>query len=152
MSMRHVAALVVAVMVASQAVGCGGGNDPSGSLPSLDILVGDLDGLLRQSIVDIGLDPDVGRRELVDEACIGPGDGKNLRYYFDEPSHDRGAMLLRRLKDHWSEAPYELNEPGAFQDDDELVTLLAGTELFNLEGWWFPGSKELAIGGSTPCV
>lgn len=112
-----------------------------------------LDDLVRESISQIGLDPAAARREVRDNSCFDvDGNGKNLRFYFDEPSHDRAVELLRALEDSWSTGEFELNEPEAFQDDGELVSLLAVSGPFSLEGWWFPASKELAIGGSTLCI
>ncbi len=112
----------------------------------------ELDSLLLTSIAEVELDSDAARREVVDNSCVGPGGtGKNVRFYFDEPSHDRAVDTLRALESYWSSAEgVEIND--ALQDDGSLASLLAVSGDLGLEGWWFPASEELAIGGSTTCV
>jgi hypothetical protein len=92
---HRIAALLLVGLVAAS---CGGEDraaEPSQTSDAEDALdekVAELDVILREAVTAIGLEPDVGQRDVVDNPCIGPGgDGKNVRYYFDEPSHDRGV-------------------------------------------------------------
>ncbi|KAA0232111.1 MAG: hypothetical protein EDR02_18635 [Actinobacteria bacterium] len=120
---------------------------------TLEDHVYELDRILRASIVEIGLDPEVARRELDDNSCIGPGgEGRNIEFYYDEPSHDRGVEYLRALEQAWNVGEFELNGPEPFQDDGSWASLLAVSGPYSLGADWFPASKELAIGGSTPCI
>lgn len=147
----------VALLVLVSLVSCG--NDevavPAGTsevLPTLEEQVDELDALLRESIAEVGLDPGAGRREVVDNSCVGPGgNGRNVRYYYDEPSHDRGVEYLSALEAYWSQTDgFGINDP--LQDDGSFATLLAVSGEFRLGAYRFPASEELAIGGSTPCI
>jgi hypothetical protein len=150
-----VALLVVGLLAASCGAEDGEGRiEPSQTSDAervLDEKVAELDVILREAVTAIGLEPDAGQRDVVDNPCIGPGgDGKNVRYYFDEPSHDRGVAYLRALQEHWSTGKFAINNP--LQDDGSWATFLAVGGEFALEGHWFPASMELAVGGSTPCI
>jgi len=147
----------VALLVLISLVSCG--NDevavPAGTsevMPTLEEQVDELDALLRESIAEVGLDPGAGRREVVDNSCVGPGgNSKNVRYYYDEPSHDRGVEYLSALEVYWSQTDgFGINDP--LQDDGSFATLLAVSGEFRLGAYRFPASEELAISGSTPCI
>ena len=149
--------VLVALLVLASLVSCGKDEvaEPAGTsgvTPTLEEQVDELDALLRESIAEVGLDPGAGRREVVDNSCVGPGgDGKNVRYYYDEPSHDRGVEYLRSLEEYWGQADgFAINDP--LQDDGAFATLLGASGEFRLGAYRFPASEELAIGGSTPCI
>jgi hypothetical protein len=149
-----IVALLVVGLLAASCDGDDGIAEPtqtSDAELTLDEKVAELDVILREAVTAIGLEPDAGRRKEEANPCVGPGgDGRNVRYYFDEPSHDRGVAYLRALQEHWSTGKFAINDP--LQDDASKPTVLAVGGEFALEGHWFPGSMELAVGGSTPCI
>ena len=90
-------------------------------------------------------------RKLVPNPCIGIEDksGTNLRYYFAEPDRSQGRAMVRRIERTWRrQRNVVIVKPATGQN---FVTVLAQVDDLLLEAYWFPGSKQLAIGGSTPC-
>ncbi len=155
-----VALCLVALLAAS---GCGGdsGSDKSGEVDGGDAweLPAELDGFLRDSVEALDLDPSDARREERPAPCPGStDDGVAVRFYFDEPSADRGAELLSDLRTFWAEQKtvtgvghVEMDEgkPGS-----EPLGSVSGTAAGGLllEGWWYPASLQLIVGGSTTCA
>jgi hypothetical protein len=148
---RRLVVVAGAVVLALIVGGCGPGDPGDSDAAELARQVDELDAVLRESITRIGLDPDTARRAVDPNSCWGvDGQGRNIEFYFDEPSRDRALVFLRRLEAHWSTGRYELNSPPEGEADYVWMTAVTGP--LSLGGSWFPASKELAVGGSTACV
>lgn len=146
----QVLAVTVIALVSLTAGGCtvtGTDPDRQGADPDPEVLLRET---LDDAFTAAGLDPADAKVERLQNPCIGAtGDeGWNISYYL-VMSRAEAIDALEKVEAHWKNTPdIDVYQPLRTRG---WIDMLASKPPLALEAVWYTASRELAVGGSTPC-